>query len=85
MNEVFYQFSVKDNGPGIEPKNKDRIFQIFNTFSIGEKNPGTGIGLTIVKKIVEIYGGKITVESELNKGSEFIFTIDKQKVTAVMA
>jgi len=71
----FYKFSISDNGPGIEGKNSERIFQIFQTLSPRDKYESTGIGLTVVKKIVEIYGGKIWVESKPGQGSTFYFTL----------
>jgi signal transduction histidine kinase len=71
----FWKFGVSDNGPGIGEKNKDRIFQIFQTLAPRDQYESTGIGLTVVKKIVEIYGGKIWVESKLGKGSTFYFTV----------
>ena len=75
----FWKFSVADNGPGIEEKHFEKIFQIFQTISQHEVSESSGVGLAIVKKIVELYDGKVWVESEINRGSTFFFTLPKQK------
>ena len=75
-NKSFYQFSVKDNGIGIEKKFHDKIFKIFH--SLQESKESTGIGLSIVKKIVDLYQGEIWIESEPNEGTTFYFTIKKK-------
>lgn len=77
--EDCWQFSISDNGPGIESKNFDKIFQIFQTIDPDKDPKSGGIGLSIVKKIVERHGGKIWVQSELGKGATFYFTLPKQK------
>jgi light-regulated signal transduction histidine kinase (bacteriophytochrome) len=69
-----FQFSVEDNGMGIEPHYFEKIFGVFQTLQSKDKTDSTGIGLTIVKKIIEQRGGKIWVESELKKGTKFIVT-----------
>ena len=76
-DDLQYEFSVADNGPGIAEEDHVKIFQIFETLSNKDRfgNQGNGIGLATVKKIVENLGGKIHVESELGKGSRFVFTI----------
>jgi signal transduction histidine kinase len=71
----FWRFSVADNGPGIEEKHFDRIFQMFQTLSSPDRGGSTGLGLAVVKKIVEIHGGHIWIESDPGVGSTFLFTL----------
>ena len=71
----FYKFSIKDNGIGIEQRNYEKIFKIFQ--SLKKSDNSSGIGLSIVKKIVDIYKGEIWLESELDKGTTFYFTLKK--------
>lgn len=80
----FYEFIVKDNGIGIEPQYQQRIFEMFKTLNHtkNEFGGGTGIGLAHCKKIVELYGGKIWVESAPNEGSEFHFIYPKKLNTS---
>lgn len=74
--DSFWMFSVKDNGKGISTEYHDKIFQIFE--KLENDQMATGIGLSIVKKIVDFYGGQIYLESEVGKGTGFYFTLPKK-------
>lgn len=69
-------FTVKDNGPGIPKEDQERIFNIFQSLTNNDKS--TGLGLSIVKKIIESYQGEICVESELKQGTTFFIKFNKQ-------
>ncbi len=75
----FWRFSVADNGPGIEEKYFDRIFRLFQTLAPRDEFESTGVGLALVKKIVEMYGGRIWVESQSGRGSTFLFTFPQKR------
>ena len=70
------QVSVKDTGPGIAPQDQERIFEEFQQTDVGARQrEGTGLGLALSKRLVELHGGRIWVESEPGHGSRFVFTL----------
>ena len=68
------EFAVSDDGPGIEPQYHEKVFMIFQTLEARDKVEGTGVGLSLVRKVVESQGGSVVLESETGKGSTFRFT-----------
>jgi PAS domain S-box-containing protein len=74
-----FLFKVSDNGIGIPEKYFDRLFSLFERLHTQEEYPGTGAGLAICKKIVQQFGGRIWIESQVDKGSTFFFTLPKNK------
>lgn len=72
-----WQLSVSDNGPGIEVRHHERIFQLFQVLTPRDQKESTGVGLALVKKIIELYGGRIWLESKPGEGSTFFFTLPK--------
>jgi light-regulated signal transduction histidine kinase (bacteriophytochrome) len=73
----FWKFSVSDTGPGIDQQHFEKIFRLFQTLQAKDQFESTGVGLTIAKKIVELYGGKIWLTSKVGQGSTFYFTLPK--------
>lgn len=73
-------FSVRDNGIGIDPKHSSRIFDVFERVRNAQEVPGSGVGLSITRKIVERHGGRIWCESEPSKGSTFRFSLPAEPV-----
>ncbi|MFM9461016.1 sensor histidine kinase [Flavobacterium psychrophilum] len=71
-----YIFSIQDNGPGIAKENQEKIFKIFQSLQKSDKS--TGLGLSIVKKIIETYNGKIWLESQINHGTTFFISLNDQ-------
>lgn len=74
------QLSITDNGPGIEPEYHEKIFVLFQTLTTRDQFESTGIGLSIVKKIIEEQGGEIQVKSSMGKGTSFIFTWPTERI-----
>ncbi|MGZ4291791.1 MAG: ATP-binding protein [Gaiellaceae bacterium] len=78
------QLAVADTGPGIAPEDVDRIFEEFQQTDVGTKHhEGTGLGLALSKRLVELHGGRIWVESEVGAGSRFVFTLPVTQKVAV--
>ncbi len=77
IEKDFYQFVVEDNGPGIDERYHDKVFVIFQTLQARDTFDSTGVGLAIVKKIIDEMGGSIKIESELGKYTRFVFTWPK--------
>ncbi|MBA2349216.1 MAG: hypothetical protein H0V81_13070 [Solirubrobacterales bacterium] len=78
-----WRLTVADDGIGIDPKHRERIFQVFQRLHAREEFPGTGIGLAVCRRIVERMGGAISVESELGRGSTFHIVLPDVESAAV--
>jgi PAS domain S-box-containing protein len=72
-----WQLSVADNGPGIEARHHERIFQLFQVLTPRDQKESTGVGLALVKKIVELHDGRVWIESQPGQGSTFFFSLPK--------
>lgn len=72
-----WRFCIQDNGIGIDTKNKNKLFVIFNRLTTDDQYPGSGIGLAVCKKIITRHQGQIGVDSKLGAGANFFFTIPK--------
>jgi signal transduction histidine kinase len=84
FEDDFYQhFSIKDNGPGIPKENQDKIFKIFYTTKPEKNRSTSGIGLSIVQKIIFKHGGDIKIESSENTGTLFNFKIRKDRLQGI--
>lgn len=77
-----WKFSIADNGPGIEQQHFEKIFQLFQTLAPRDRVESTGVGLALVKKIVEMYDGRVWLESNVGEGSTFFFTLPRMTATS---
>ncbi|NND60886.1 MAG: HAMP domain-containing protein [Gammaproteobacteria bacterium] len=84
-NGVFNEFTVRDDGPGIDPRYHDQVFKMFETLSPRDDVEGSGMGLAVIKKTVESYGGTIRLESESERGASFTFSWPKEFPVEVSA
>ena len=75
----FWKFSVSDNGPGIAEEYYEKIFKLFQTLAPKDEYESTGIGLSVVKKIVELAGGRVWLVSKVGAGSTFFFTLPRKE------
>jgi signal transduction histidine kinase len=78
----YCEFVVEDNGPGIPVEYRDKVFMMFQTLRVKDYGGDTGIGLALVKKLVEEHGGTVRLESAEERGSRFTFTWAKQEPEA---
>jgi PAS domain S-box-containing protein len=78
-----WKFSVTDNGPGIKQQHFGKIFQLFQTLAPRDRVESSGVGLALVKKIVEMYGGHVWVESTVGAGSTFFFTLPRSSAIPI--
>ena len=78
-----WRFSVSDNGPGIKQQYFVKIFQLFQTLAPRDRVESSGVGLALVKKIVEMYGGQVWVESTVGEGSTFFFTLPRMTAAPI--
>ena len=79
---AFVEFSISDNGSGIDPRFHERIFGVFQTLQPRDRVEGSGMGLALVKKTVEYRGGQVRVESAIGQGATFWFTWPTGQVTS---
>jgi len=82
--EGFWRFAISDNGPGIDGKYFEKIFQMFQTLAPRDERESTGIGLAVVKKILDLCGGSVWIESNVGEGTTFFFTLPKRQAAVGM-
>jgi len=85
VEDNHYKITLKDNGIGMDEKNLERIFKPFDRLHGRSEYDGSGIGLAICRKVMEVHGGSITAESELGKGATFIIKLPVQNSDLAIA